>query len=60
MIKYYTCTPMTPMPQGAPGAWAHTHIREIIGEDTANTVKVQCVNCGLTWDQELPETVCAL
>ena len=45
---------MTPMPKNATGAWAHTHVTEVY-DNGGNTIGMKCVDCGLEWEQEIPE-----
>ncbi len=54
-----TCTKETPMPKGDTGRWEHDNTRQVghqeNGWPSGDIIKVECLNCGLTWKEELPQ-----
>lgn len=48
-----TCTPENPMPKGDSGWWQHSRVRGV--GDGEYTVTYECLNCGHTWREELPQ-----
>lgn len=50
------CSPAHPMPTGAPGRWAHTHVSEE-GDGCFDgcCADYRCHDCGHKWREELPQ-----
>ncbi len=49
------CSPEHPMPKNAPGRWEHTNVREIGDCMDGCCVDYQCMDCGHSWREELPQ-----
>ena len=47
------CTPAKPMPEGAPGQWAHTNISCVL--DEGDYEKRRCDDCGVSWWEEIAQ-----
>lgn len=55
MSERQRCTPMTPMPAGAPGQWEH-EVTEDAGECADGCCDyVRCKTCGTRWRQEVAQ-----
>jgi len=53
------CTKENPMPAGAQGFWIHVDVEEVgdqkDGYPGGDIVTYRCKNCGIKWEQELPQ-----
>lgn len=59
--KRYWCHPDHPMPANAPSwtRWRHQRVKEIGAQEggwpNGDWIKCKCLDCGQTWDEELPQ-----
>lgn len=53
------CSSEKPMPNGATGRWAHTNVETVASESDfkygTEWDKKRCKDCGLEWEQEVPQ-----
>jgi hypothetical protein len=49
------CAPGKPMPVGAPGQWAHMSVCSNGADDDPYYDHRACLDCGMTWLEEVPE-----
>ena len=54
-----TCSPESPRPTDATGRWEHTNVEEVgyqeDGWPGGDWQSYRCKDCGLTWEEELPQ-----
>lgn len=55
MSERQICSPESPMPNGAPGRWAHTNVEEIGECVDGCCADYRCKDCGHEWREELPQ-----
>lgn len=55
----FLCSTEYPMPKGAAGRWEHKNAHEIGDQENGwpggDIVRIRCDDCGLEWEEELPQ-----